>query len=90
MNKIKKKKSHGRQTCRVERPRSHRPVRAETLTFIGSGYRQSAHAVPVLGLVAVGVLQHKAVTRPRDFTDGFALDYALESGSLTANYSYVF
>jgi len=61
-----------------------------TLTLVRPGYRQSAHAVPVLCLVAVCVLQHLAVTRPHDFTDRFTLHYALESGSLAANYSYVF
>jgi len=60
------------------------------LTLVRPGYRQSAHAVPVLRLVALRVLQYLAVTRPHDFTDGFALHYALESGSLAANYSYVF
>lgn len=60
------------------------------LTLVRSGYGQSAHAVPVLGLVAVRVLQHLAVTRPNDVTDGFALHYALETGGLAANYSYVF
>lgn len=62
----------------------------EALTLVRPGYRQSAHAVPVLHLIALRVLQHLAVTRPHDFTDGFALHYALESGSLAANYSYVF
>lgn len=60
------------------------------LTLICSGYRQSAHAIPVLNLVAVRVIQHVAVARPRDVTDGFAFHYTLESGGLAANYSYVF
>lgn len=69
---------------------AHHHTYYNILTLIRSGYRQSAHAVPVLDLVAVRVVQHVAVARPRDVTDGRAFRYALESGGLAANYSYVF
>ncbi|KAE9527707.1 hypothetical protein AGLY_012780 [Aphis glycines] len=64
------------------------PRAREALTLVRPGYRESAHAVPVLRLITVRVFQHLAVTRPHDFVDGFALHYALESGSLATNYSY--